>query len=103
MSNAVTATNAEHVSIDTYRLRSTWLVALMCSPLPLACLLAAAGLRSARTLTDLLPHCPDPDATDVEILLHLAGHTTTPATTPAAPEAPTTTATTVASIDRSAA
>ena len=74
VANAVTATAGQHVAIDTYRLRSTWLVSLMCSPLPLAALLTAAGLRSARTLTDLLPHCPAPDPGDVDTLLHHAGH-----------------------------
>ena len=56
---AVTADTASSVDIETSRLRNTWLVAAMCAPLPLADLLRAAGLRSARTIGDLLPYCPD--------------------------------------------
>jgi len=33
----------------------------MCANVPLADLLRAAGLRSARTIGDLLPYCPDAD------------------------------------------
>lgn len=51
--------------VDPRRLRNTWLLALMAAPVPLADLLHVAGLRSARTLTDLLPHCPDPDPAHV--------------------------------------
>jgi len=42
--------------IEQSRLRATWLARLMAAPVPLAVLLSAAGLRSARTLVDLLPH-----------------------------------------------
>ncbi len=38
------------------RLRTTWLAALMTRPVPLAIILTAAGLKSTRTLFDLLPH-----------------------------------------------
>ena len=37
----------------------------MCARVPLGTLLAAAGLRSARSLTDLLVHCPAPDPAEV--------------------------------------
>lgn len=42
--------------IDVSRLRSTWISWLMTCRVPLGLILQAAGLRSARTLTDLLPH-----------------------------------------------
>ena len=60
MTHAVTARAAETVAIEVNRLRATWLVAAMCAPVPLGTLLAAAGLRSARSLCDLLAHCPTP-------------------------------------------
>lgn len=45
------------------RLRTTWLVTLMGRPVPLGTLCRAAGLRSTRTLFDLLPYAPQaPDA-----------------------------------------
>jgi hypothetical protein len=56
----VTADGREIV-IEVPRLRSTWLVAHMTAAVPLAVLLTAAGLRSARTLTDLLPFASVPD------------------------------------------
>lgn len=60
LEHAVTARAGETVSIEVNRLRATWLVAAMCAPIPLGVLLAAAGLRSARSLCDLLSHCPAP-------------------------------------------
>ncbi|MDP5182388.1 hypothetical protein QOZ88_07035 [Blastococcus sp. BMG 814] len=44
--------------IEQSRLRATWLAQLMTGSVPLSVLLTAAGLRSARTLVDLLPHLP---------------------------------------------
>jgi hypothetical protein len=58
--HAVTADDTD-VAIEVARLRTTWLTALMSSPVPLAVLLAAAGLRSARALVDLLPYTTVPD------------------------------------------
>lgn len=75
---AVTATGAE-VQVAVNRLRATWLVALMCSPVPLAVLLRAAGLRSARSLVDLLSHCP---AADDEQVARLLAGPPTPAAEP---------------------
>jgi hypothetical protein len=49
------------VDITPPRLRSTWLVACMTAPVPLSVLMRAAGLKSARSLADLLPYCPTPD------------------------------------------
>lgn len=65
---AVTATGPG-VDISSARLRSTWLLACMCAPIPLNVLLCTAGLRSARTLADLLPHCPAPTDADVQRIL----------------------------------
>lgn len=50
--------------IDAARLRSTWIAELMMEPIPVAVLLHAAGLRSARTLTDLLNDIPASNAPD---------------------------------------
>ncbi len=43
------------IDIAQGRLRNTWLAYLMTQPIPLSVLLPAAGLSSARTLTELLP------------------------------------------------
>ena len=51
--------------IQTARLRHTWLVAAMCAPVSMADLMQAAGIRSARTLTELLEHCPTPEPAQV--------------------------------------
>ncbi len=61
------------VDIDAARLRSTWLVALMGADLPLGVLLRVSGLRSARTLVDLLPYCPEPSEEAVLAALRAAG------------------------------
>lgn len=50
-----TATDSR-VDIAQGRLRNTWLGHLMTQPVPLSVLLPAAGLLSARTLTELLPY-----------------------------------------------
>lgn len=39
--------------VDAGRLRTTWIADLMCAPVPLHALLAAAGLRSARTISEI--------------------------------------------------
>lgn len=59
---AVTA-NGQDVELSASRLRATWLAAAMSAPVPLGALLGAAGLRSARTLVDLVPHCRAPTGT----------------------------------------
>lgn len=41
------------------RLRTTWIATLMSRPIPMAVICRAAGLRSTRTLFDLLPVLPD--------------------------------------------
>jgi hypothetical protein len=43
-------------AINQARLRSTWLADLMTDSVPIGVLMRAAGLQSARTLVDLLPH-----------------------------------------------
>jgi hypothetical protein len=58
--------------IEQSRLRATWLAQLMQHQVPLAVILRAAGLRSARTLTDLLPHL-DPDSGDGQQMLRGRG------------------------------
>jgi hypothetical protein len=42
--------------IEQSRMRSTWLAELMTDAVPIGLIMQAAGLRSARTLADLLPH-----------------------------------------------
>ncbi len=42
--------------IEPARMRTTWLADVMTDPIPLAVILHAAGLKSARTLTDVLTH-----------------------------------------------
>lgn len=70
LSRAVTATGTG-VDIAVSRLRATWLTACLAAGVPLGALLHAAGLRSARTLVDLLPYCPAPDEEAVARLLAL--------------------------------
>ncbi len=62
--HALTATG-QGVEVDAARLRSTWLVACMSAPVPLGALLHPSGLRTARSIVDLLSYCPEPSAADV--------------------------------------
>jgi len=64
----VTARRGRGVDIQTHRLRTTWLFACMNAAVPLADLLRMAGLKSARSLGDLLPLCPRTDPVTVETL-----------------------------------
>jgi hypothetical protein len=57
------------IELSAARLRSTWLVACMSAPVPLGALLRASGLRSARTLVDLVGYCPEPDEAAVIVAL----------------------------------
>jgi hypothetical protein len=59
--------------LDAARLRSTWLVACMSAPVPLGALLSSSGLRSARTLVDLIKYCPEPDEAQVVAALRAIG------------------------------
>lgn len=52
--DAVLGADCPH--IDQSRLRHTWLALMLTAWVPLTALLAAAGLRSPRTLTDILEH-----------------------------------------------
>jgi hypothetical protein len=61
------------IDLDPARLRSTWLVACMSAPVPLGALLRASGLRSARTLVDLVGYCPTPDEASVTAVLRTFG------------------------------
>ncbi len=54
--------------ITAWRLRSTWICHHMTNRVPLAVLLKAAGLTSARTLTDLMKYLPDTAADPSGIL-----------------------------------
>ena len=57
------------VELNPARLRSTWLVAVMSADVPLGALLRASGLRTARTLVDLVKYCPQPDEAVVAAIL----------------------------------
>lgn len=61
------------IELDADRLRSTWLVACMSAPVPLGALLRASGLRSARSLVDLVGYCPEPDEVQVAAVLRTIG------------------------------
>jgi len=50
----------DHPDLNQGRMRSTWLMNLMCRPVPLSVILQVAGLTGGRTLVDLLPYCQDP-------------------------------------------
>lgn len=62
--------------IEQSRLRSTWLATQLRAAVPLAALLQAAGLRSARTLPDLLPYLPPLHPADAERALRRGGSST---------------------------
>ncbi len=72
VTNSARTASGVGVEIDPARLRSTWLVALMSADLPLGVLLKVSGLRSARTLVDLLPYCPEPSEEAVLAALRAA-------------------------------
>lgn len=73
------ADRTEEVRLDLFRLRTTWLVAAMCSPIPMRDLLRAAGLRSARSLTGLLQYCPPTSPQrGTEILAAISTHEAEP-------------------------
>jgi len=74
---AVTADVTVPVDIEASRLRNTWLVAAMCAPVPLADLLRAAGLRTARPVADLLPYCPEADPAVIAAALAAMGDAAT--------------------------
>jgi hypothetical protein len=61
--------SGKQVDVEVARLRSTWLVAAMNASVPLATLMRAAGLQSARSFADLLPYCQEPDPGDVASVL----------------------------------
>jgi hypothetical protein len=51
--------------LEQSRLRTTWLATLLSRPVPPAIIFPIAGLKSTRTLFDLLPHLPATDDTTV--------------------------------------
>lgn len=74
---AITAYGAG-VDIDASRMRTTWLLAMMNAAVPLSVLLAQAGLRSARSLVEILPYCPHPDPVDVAETVYRLGSSQPP-------------------------
>jgi hypothetical protein len=54
--------------LEQSRLRTTWLATLMSRPVPLAVILTAAGLKSTRTLFDLLPYLDTDTSADAAAL-----------------------------------
>lgn len=54
--------------IEASRLRATWLGWLMTRPVPIQVILAAAGLKTARSLVELIPHLPAPEEFDSYLL-----------------------------------
>lgn len=60
------------LDLEVNRLRTTWLFALMNAQVPLRELLQMAGLRSPRTLTNLLPLCPAPNTDVLDAATHAA-------------------------------
>ncbi len=59
--------NGECENIEVARLRSTWLTWLLNQPVPLRVVMQVAGLKSARTLGDLLPYLAS-DENDINYL-----------------------------------
>ncbi|MFM2183251.1 MAG: hypothetical protein RJB61_1545, partial [Actinomycetota bacterium] len=59
--------NGECPNIEVARLRSTWLTWLLHQPVPLRIVMQVAGLKSARTLGDLLPFLAS-EAGDIDYL-----------------------------------
>ncbi len=53
ITSRVVALGKDSPHIDAGRLRTTWIAELMTEPIPIQVILHAAGLQSARTLTDL--------------------------------------------------
>jgi integrase len=71
----IAATEGEgnnQIDIAAYRLRATWLVALMQAPIPLDQLLHAAGLISTRILFDLITYCQPIDPARIQEILATA-------------------------------
>jgi hypothetical protein len=54
--------------IEVARLRTTWIAELMTLPIPLNALLAAAGLRSVRTISDIYAHLALSEPPDERLL-----------------------------------
>ena len=70
VSDAAVTAEGPGIDLSAARMRTTWLLAVACAPVPLAVLLTASGLTSGRTLADLIPYFPEPDPPDVARLLH---------------------------------
>lgn len=61
VTQARTVDTHSRVSLRLSRLRHTWLVNVMCAPVSLVDVMAAAGLRSGRSVSELLEHCSPAD------------------------------------------
>ena len=59
----------EDLRVQQGRLRNTWLVTLMCEPIPLWSILRAAGLESPRTLADLSSYLRRASGRDADQIL----------------------------------
>lgn len=60
------ATDSFTTAPDQGRLRATWLLALVCAPIPISAIFAAAGINTARTITDILQYANDPDYVSID-------------------------------------
>lgn len=49
-----------NITPNQARLRATWLLAVICRPVPIADVMAAAGTTSARNIVELVPYASDP-------------------------------------------
>lgn len=58
--------------LSAARLRSTWLTTMLSARVPLAWIMAAAGLSTARTLADLLPYAASVDQNQFDEALRFA-------------------------------
>lgn len=63
----LTVQNYDAPAIEAARLRTTWLAWLLTRPVPLAVVMQASGLSSARTLSDVIDHL-EPVVVDLAIL-----------------------------------
>lgn len=57
---ASAAIGETNITPEQARLRATWLLAVICAPVPIADVMAAAGTTSARNIVELVPYASDP-------------------------------------------
>lgn len=56
-------------NVDAFRLRSTWLLAIVNARVPLTAILAAAGLKTPRPIVDLIPYLEEPDPAEFALVI----------------------------------